>query len=71
MTVKPPGPRRDHQPELVERAGQSAYVHGPGSSTEVTRLTDPAALLQAGSLIAPLLEAAVTETKRCQLISAP
>ena len=33
--------------------------------------TEQAASLQAGSLIAPLLEAAVTETKRCQLISAP
>jgi hypothetical protein len=65
MTVKQSGPRRGHQPELVERAGQSVYVHGPGSSTElteVTRLTDPAASLRAGSLIAPLLEAAVTET---------
>jgi biotin carboxyl carrier protein len=55
-----PGPRRDHQPEPVERAGQSVYVHGPGSSTEVTRLTAPAASIQAGSLIAPMPAMVIT-----------
>jgi propionyl-CoA carboxylase alpha chain len=38
-------------------------VHGPGSSTElteVTRLTDPAASIQAGSLIAPMPAMVIT-----------
>jgi biotin carboxyl carrier protein len=41
----------------------SVYVHGPGSSTElteVTRLTDPAASIQAGSLIAPMPAMVIT-----------
>jgi hypothetical protein len=55
-------------------------VHGPGSSTEVTRLTDTAASIQAGSLIAPMPTTVITVStmpggsdgdKRCQLISAP
>jgi hypothetical protein len=49
-----PGPQRDHQPEPVELAGQSVDVHGPGSSTEVTSLTDTAASIHAGSLIVPM-----------------
>ena len=38
-------------------------MHGPGSSTElteVTRLTDPAASIQAGSLIAPMPAMVIT-----------
>jgi propionyl-CoA carboxylase alpha chain len=48
------GVRRDY---LVERAGGSVCVHGPGSCTELTevsRLADPAASVQAGSLLAPM-----------------
>jgi acetyl/propionyl-CoA carboxylase alpha subunit len=35
-------------------------VRGPGSSTEVTRLTDTAASIQAGSLIAPMPTTVIT-----------
>jgi propionyl-CoA carboxylase alpha chain len=42
---------------LVEKAGVSVWVHGPDSFTELTevgRLADPAASVQAGSLLAPM-----------------
>jgi propionyl-CoA carboxylase alpha chain len=42
---------------LVERSAGEVYVHGPGSFstlTEVRRLADPAAAVQAGSLLAPM-----------------
>jgi propionyl-CoA carboxylase alpha chain len=54
------GRRREY---LVERAGTEVYVHGPRSFltlTEVSRLADPAAAIQAGSLLAPMPAMVIT-----------